>query len=99
MLRSQVQLRIVAGDAFAQGEYAGLQRVPVLLLLNYAHGFAANHFRRRQIGLAQTETDAARLRAIRDLPDHALFDAAQEWRWLKCFQRKPILVDLLACSR
>ena len=63
---------IIAGNALLQLGQTGLQAIAVLFFLNHPHGFAANHLGRRQIRLAEPETDAARLRAIRDLSDHAL---------------------------
>src|SRR5258707_8717209 len=78
---------IVRGDPLTQCKNTRLQSVSTLFFLNDAHRFAPNHLGRRQIGFAQPETDAARLRAIRDLSDHALFDSAQEGWWLELFQR------------
>src|SRR5260370_37773495 len=97
-------MRIVACNPFAQIGQPGLKRVAVLFLLNHAHRLTANHFRRRQIRFTETETDAPRLRPIRNLSDHALFDAAKKWWWLELFQRKVMLhrrslaTQIVACS-
>src|SRR2546421_10817728 len=80
-------MRIVSRDAFAQRRQSRLQRITILLLLNHAHRLAHNHVRRRQIRLPEPETDTARLGPIRNLSDHALFNAAKEWWWLKPFHR------------
>src|SRR6266852_4627982 len=80
-------MRIVAGNPFAQGKQARLQSVAVLFLLNDAHRLTANHFRRRQIRFTETEADTPRLRPIRNLPDHALFDAVEEKWWPEVIQR------------
>src|SRR2546425_13115696 len=78
-------MRIVSRNAFAQRRQSRLQRVAIPLLLNNAHRFAHDHFRRRQIRFAQSETDTPRLRPIRNLSDHALFNPAEKWWCLEFF--------------
>lgn len=73
------------GYPFAQGGQAGLQGIAIPFLVNDAHRFAANHLWSRQIGFAQTETNVAGLRPIRDLTNRTLFDPAQKF-WLELFQ-------------
>src|ERR1041385_3778598 len=80
-------MRIIADDLFPQRRYSGLQCVAAFLLLNYANGFTRDDFRRRQIRFTQAETDAAGLRAIRNLSDHALLNTAEKWWRLEGVQR------------
>src|SRR5882672_12454720 len=77
---------IILSDTIAQRRQSCLEGVTVLLFLNDAHCFSANHLRSWQIRFTQAETDVAGLRAIRDLTNRALLNAAQELWWLKLFQ-------------
>jgi len=52
-----------------------VRRVTVLLFGDDAHRCVANNIRRRQIGLAETQVDAARARAVEHLPDDALVNS------------------------
>src|SRR5947209_1921601 len=79
-------MRIVSRNAFAQLRQSRLERIATLLLLNHAHRLAHDHIRRRQIRFAEPETNAPRLRPIRNLPDHAFFHAAEKSWWLKFFR-------------
>jgi len=81
-------VRIIARDPFAQSRNSGLQSVSAPLFLNDADGFTNDHVRRRQIRFTEPEADAARLRAIRNLSDHALLNAAEKWWWLELVQEK-----------
>src|SRR5215207_1072432 len=83
-------MRIVVGDAVAQVRQPRVRRVAVLLLGDDARGLAPYHVRRRQIGLAEAEVDAPRPRAVEDLPDHALLDAAQPPRRLELAQGRTL---------
>ena len=58
----------------------GVRSVAVLLFDDRFDRRAANHVRRWQIGLAQSEIDAAGSRAIEDLPDDTLLDPLQTFR-------------------
>src|SRR4026209_2394611 len=78
---------IILNYKFTQLWQACLQRVPVLLLLNHSQCFPANDIRGWQVRFAQSKTNIARLRSIRDLTNRAPFDSAQECRWLKLFPR------------
>src|SRR5262249_6220843 len=86
LIEIQIHVRVIADYLFAQRGYPGLQSVAALLVLNDANSFTRDDFRRRQIRFTQAEADAARLRAIRNLADHAFLNAAQEWRWLERIQ-------------
>jgi hypothetical protein len=60
-----------------------VRRVAVLLLGDDARGLAPHHVGRRQVGLPQSEVDAARQRAVEQLPDRALLNPAQPRRRLE----------------
>src|SRR2546425_3353200 len=92
-------MRIVSRNAFAQRRQSRLQRVAIPLLLNNAHRFAHDHFRRRQIRFAEPETNTPRLRPIRNLSDHALFHAAEKWWWLELFLSDRLEFVVLCCLR
>ena len=99
LISREIQVWIIPGNAFAQCRQSCLQRVTVLLFLNDAHCFPANHIGSWQIRLAQTETDVAWLRAIRDLTNRTPFDTAQECWWLKLFQGSDGLVIIETIGR
>src|SRR4029077_6960766 len=80
-------MRIILNYEFTQPWQTCLQRVPVLLLLNHAQCFSANHIGSWQIRFAQSETYIARLRSICYLTNRASLDSAQECGWLKLFLR------------
>src|SRR5207248_2918472 len=82
----ELHVRIIARDSFTQSRYSGLQSVPALFLLNDSDCFANDNFRRRQVRFTESETDAARLCAIRNFSDHAFLNAAQKWWWLELVQ-------------
>src|SRR6266516_1562557 len=84
-------MRVVSSDSFTQRRQSRLQCVAVLLLFDHPDRSATNNIGRWQVGLTEAETDAAGLCAIRDLANHALFNSAQECRWLKLFQTNAIL--------
>ena len=88
---------IVTGDSFTQRGQSGLQRVTVLLFLNYAYGFAANYVGGGQIRFAEAEADVARFRPVGDLANRALFNPAQKWWWLEWLQKlsSHLLVSLM----
>src|SRR5581483_6729588 len=88
LIEIQVHVRVIGDDPLAQSGNARLQRIPTLFFLNHPNRFARDDFRRWQIRLAEPETDTSRLRAIRNLSDHALLDAAEKWRWLEGIQRQ-----------
>src|SRR5215212_1184973 len=88
---------IVGSDALAQGRKTRVRRVAVLLLDDDARGLAPHDIGRRQVGLAQAEVDAPRPRAVEDLPDHALLDAAQTPRRLEVAQGRTPQTRLEGC--
>src|SRR2546421_43382 len=92
-------MRIVSRYAFAQRRQSRLQRITILLLLDYAHRLAHNHIRRRQIRLPEPETDTARLRPIRNLSDHALLDSAEKSRRLELFLFDKLELGVLCCLK
>src|SRR5436190_15265813 len=92
-------MRIVSRDALAQRRQSRLQRIPILFLLNHTHRLAHDHIRSRQIRFSQPEANTPRLRPIRNLSDHAFFNATEKWWWLELFLSDKLKFVVLCCLK